>query len=327
MNTSSDNNIQKPNIIQALTSGFNTIANHPYLMLFPVLLDLFLWFGPSWRVDSFFAPIVEDLTSLPGMNAGDADVLIESYQAFWQDLLTNFDLALFLRTLPIGVPSLMVSKPSFLNPLGQPPAFSLETSFQVLLFLGFFLLVGYLLGSIYFSSISDQIVQTPKKKDNAAFLNKFLQIILMPLILLTISLLLSIPVLFILGLVTMISPAISQLILFAGGGMLLWVLMPLVFTPHCIFLYRQNLIAAMMTSISVVRTSMGKTAWFFILSFTIIEGMDMLWQSPNVDNWFLLVGILGHAFVVTAVIAASFHYFLDATRFTQSIVNQNMKTA
>lgn len=296
-------------------------------MLFPVLLDLFLWFGPSWRVDSFFTPILEDLTTLPGMNAGDADVLLESYQVFWQDLMANFDLTLFLRTLPIGVPSLMVSKPSFLNPLGQPPAFSLETSFQVLFFLGFFLLVGYFLGSIYFSSISDQIVQAPKKQENAAFLKKFLQIILMPLILLIISLLLSIPVLFILGLVTMISPAISQLILFAGGVILLWVLMPLVFTPHCIFLYRQNLIAAMMTSISVVRTSMGKTAWFFILSFIIIEGMDMLWRSPNVDNWFLLVGILGHAFVVTAVIAASFHYFLDATRFTQSIVNQNMKTA
>jgi len=327
MNTSSDNDIQQPKIFQALTAGFNTIASHPYLILFPVLLDLFLWFGPSWRVDKFIQPIMENFQALPGMDAGDVDALIESYQAFWQEIGANFDLALSLRTLPIGVPSLMVSKPSFLNPLGQPPIFNLETSFQVLFFLGFFLLTGYLLGSVYFSSISERIISGQKKKGEMAFLKAFLQIILMPLILLLLFLLLSIPVLFILGLVMMISPAISQLMIFATGAILLWVLMPLVFTPHCIFLYKQNLIAAMMTSISVVRTSMGKTAWFFIIAFVIIEGMDMLWQTPAVDNWFLLVGILGHAFIVTAIVAASFHYFLDATRFTQSILNQKVKTA
>jgi len=327
MNTSSDNNIQKPKIFQALTAGFNTIANNPYLIAFPILLDLFLWFGPSWRVDGFFAPIIENITAMPGLNADDIDVLLESYQTFWQDLMINFDLALSLRTLPIGVPSLMISKPPFLNPLGQPPVFNLETSFQVLGSLGFFLLIGYLLGSIYFSSISGQIVQSPGKSENVTFLKTFLQIILLPLFLLAIVLLLSIPVLFILGLVTMISPVISQFLIFTAGVILLWVLMPLVFTPHCIFLYRQNLIAAMMTSISVVRTSMGKTAWFIIISFILIEGMDMLWRAPDVDNWFLLLGILGHAFIVTAVIASSFHYFLDATRFTQSLMNQDLKTA
>jgi hypothetical protein len=326
MNTSSDNPIQTPNIFQALTAGFNTIANNPYLILFPVFLDLFLWFGPSWRVNDFFQPIVENIQALPGMDAGDVNTLIENYQAFWQDLAANFNLALSLRTLPVGVPSLMVSKPSFLNPLGSPPVFNLESSFQVFFFLGAFLLTGYLLGSIYFSNISDQIISDQKKKGGMAFLKTFLQIILMPLILLLISMLLSLPVLFILGLVMMISPAFGQLMLFAASATVLWVLMPLVFTPHCIFLYKQNLIAAMMTSISVVRTSMGKTAWFFILSFIIIEGMDMLWRTPDVDNWFLLVGILGHAFIVTAIVAASFHYFLDATRFTQSIVNRNIKT-
>jgi len=328
MNTSSDNkNIQKPKIIQAFSAGFNTIASNPYLILFPIFLDLFLWFGPSWRVDAFINNLIENLYSLPGMNAGDADTLLESFRSFWQEIMNNYNLALSLRTLPIGVPSLMVSKPSFLNPVGQPPIFSLETSFQVIILLGFFLLIGYLLGSFYFSSISGEIIQPVKNGQKTGFLKTFLQIILMPLILLIIFLLLTLPALFILGLVSMISPAISQLLVFTAGVILLWVLMPLIFTPHCIFMYRQNLISAMMTSISVVRTSMGNTIWFFIISFILIEGMDSLWRAPDVDNWFLLIGIFGRAFVVTAVIAASFHYFIDATRFTQSIVNSNMKTA
>jgi hypothetical protein len=39
----------------------------------------------------------------------------------------------------------------------------------------------------------------------------------------------------------------------------------------------------------------------------------------------LLIGILGHAFIVSSVIASSFHYFLDATKFTQTILNKQQK--
>ena len=80
----------------------------------------------------------------------------------------------------------------------------------------------------------------------------------------------------------------------------------------------------MMTSISVVKTSMSQTTWFLLAAFILIEGMNYLWTSPSVDNWFLMVGIFGHAFVVSAVTAASFHYFLDATAYTQSIMNKKM---
>jgi hypothetical protein len=111
------------------------------------------------------------------------------------------------------------------------------------------------------------------------------------------------------------------------GLIILWILMPLIFTPHAIYLYRQNLVSAMMTSIKVVRVSMSQTAWFLLLSFILIEGMDYLWRRPPVDNWFLAVGIFGHAFVVSGVIAASFHYFLDATKFTQTVINTKMKAA
>jgi hypothetical protein len=58
-----------------------------------------------------------------------------------------------------------------------------------------------------------------------------------------------------------------------------------------------------------------------------MQGMDYLWRSPSVDDWFLFVGILGHAFIVSAVIASSFHYFIDATKFTQSIMNKQIDSA
>jgi hypothetical protein len=326
MNTSSDMKIEKPSIIQALLSGFNTIANKPNLILIPIILDLFLWFGPAWRVDKVFAPVIQRLTNFPGTETVEIATILENYQSILRDIVTNFNLAISLRTFPIGVPSLMVSKPSFLNPLGHPLTFSLENNIQFFGFWLLFLLAGLFLGSLYFQNISKQIFEL---NDNSlkSVIKSYLQIILIPIILLVILMIITIPLTLLITLVTLISPAISQFILLVAVIFLLWVIMPLIFTPHSIILYKQNILAAMITSIKVVRLSMNKTAWFILISLLLVEGLNYLWRTPDVDNWFLIIGIFGHAFIVSSVIAASFHYFIDATKFSQSVINQQMRSA
>lgn len=326
MNTSSDILSEKPKIIQALLSGFNTIANKPYLMLLPIIFDLFLWFGPSWRVDEYFKPMIQRLSVLPGLDIADNTAILENFQAIWQEVIANFNLAITLRTLPIGVPSLMVAKTPFLNPLGQPPMFSLATNAQILGFWVLFLLIGFFLGSIYFENISRQVLDSTFDNNSKSLIRSFLQIILMPVLLLIILFIIIIPVIILITLFTLVSPAISQFFIFVAAAIVSWIITPLIFTPHGIFLYKQKLIPAMITSISVVRISMGRTIWFILMSYILTEGLNFLWRAPAVDNWFLIVGIFGHAFVVSAVIAASFHYFIDATRFTQSVMNQKMKS-
>jgi len=322
MNTSSENKIETPNIIQALVAGFNTIASKPYLMLFPILLDIFLWFGPSWRVDTLFRPFIQSFSNLPGLQNTEYAGILKNYQAIWQEVVNNFNLAVSIRTVPIGVPSLMTSKSPFLNPLGQTLQINLQTSTQFIGMWIVFLLVGFLIASLYYENISNHVIPTTQNHTLSSFLRTFSQIILMPLLLLLILLLLLVPVLFIFSLIAMISPTISQFLMVFAGVAILWILIPLVFTPHGIFLYKQNLVAAMMTSIGVVKVSMGKTAWFILIGFVLIEGMNYLWRMPPVDNWFLMVGILGHAFIVSAVIASSFYYFIDATKFAQTVMNK-----
>jgi hypothetical protein len=327
MNESSDIKFEQPSIIQSLLSGFNTIANKPYLMVLPILLDLFLWFGPSWRVDDYFKPLLEGFSGLQGLESGEYSEIFGAFQSMWQDIFSNLDLAFSLHTFPIGVPSLMVSKPPFINPLGQPFTINLISNLQVMGFWLLFLLIGFSLGSLYFKNISNQIIKIENKVGLRSFFKTLLQVLLMPLIMIFILLILAVPFLIILTLVSLISPAIGEFFILITGVILLWVLMPLIFTPHSIFLFKQNLIGAMMTSISVVKTSMGRTAWFILLSYVLIEGMNYLWRIPSADNWFLVFGIFGHAFMVTAVIAASFYYYIDATKFTQSVMNQKMKPA
>lgn len=295
-------------------------------MLLPILLDLFLWFGPAWRVDDYFKNLFKGFFQTPVFTSPEYTDIINSLQEMWQEIATNLDLAFSLHTLPIGVPSLMVSKPPFINPLGNSPIISLNTDGQILLVWLLFVLIGYLLGSLYFRNISATILTTGEENTLAEFLKTFLQIIMMPIILILILFILSIPALFVFTLIAFISPAISEFFVFVGGIALLWILMPLIFTPHSVFLFKQNLIPAMLTSIRVVRISMGTTAWYILLSFVLIEGFDYLWLSPNADNWLLIVGILGHAFIVTGVIASSFYYFVDATKYAQSIMEKQLKT-
>jgi len=39
----------------------------------------------------------------------------------------------------------------------------------------------------------------------------------------------------------------------------------------------------------------------------------------------LLVGIVGHAFISTATLNATYHYFLDATKYTQTLMQKLTK--
>ena len=327
MNNGSNVKFEKPSIIQALISGFNTIASRPGLMILPILLDLFLWFGPGWRVNEYFMPVVDGIRDLPLINAGVNSSAVESYISTWQEILKNLDLAITLRTLPIGVPSLLASKPAFTNPLGSSIIFDLKNISQIAVMWFLFLMVGSILGNLYYKNISQQVVAIDQEVGLKSFFRTFFQVILMPLLLILILLIIAIPFTILAAVMTLLSPVIGEFFIFFAGLIILWILMPLIFTPHGIFLYKQNLLQAMITSINIVRMSMGQTAWFILLSFVLIQGMNYLWQLPSTNSWLLSFGIFGHAFMLTAVITASFYYFIDATKFAQSILNKNPKPA
>lgn len=54
--------------------------------------------------------------------------------------------------------------------------------------------------------------------------------------------------------------------------------------------------------------------------------MDMLWRTAPETSWMALVGIFGHAFINTSLIAASFVYYLSGMRWMEHQV-QNFAMA
>jgi len=79
-------------------------------------------------------------------------------------------------------------------------------------------------------------------------------------------------------------------------------------------------------SIQVTNATLPTTALFFLSVFILSQGLNLLWRIPPTDSWLALVGIAGHAFVVTGLLAASFVYFRDADCWVTSLRKQMFHT-
>jgi len=61
----------------------------------------------------------------------------------------------------------------------------------------------------------------------------------------------------------------------------------------------------------------------FLLSTIIIsQGLDFLWRTPQENSWLTLIGIAGHAFISTAILATSFIYYRDVNAWLQVVTDQ-----
>ena len=325
MNSENYQVIQKPKIIQAFVNGFNTTANHIYLLLFPILIDLFLWFGPHFGLKTVITNSLRSFTDLYSFPDPASQSFLENFNVTVRQFAERFNLSSLIRTIPVGIPSLIARLFPISNPIGLPIRFELDSLGSIGLVGIIFLLFGLVLGSLFFQQTARSVLTDLKKGTFKDFYRSVLQVLLFPVIALLFILILSIPLSLIISLLSLLSPMLGQVGLLFFMVILTWIIIPLFFTPHSVFLYKQSLIPSMLTSISIVRYSLPGSALFLMAVVILSEGMNILWQSPPEDSWMLLVGIVGHAFISTATLNATYHYFLDATKYTQTLMQKLTK--
>jgi hypothetical protein len=64
------------------------------------------------------------------------------------------------------------------------------------------------------------------------------------------------------------------------------------------------------------------TFLLFLMILILSEGLDLLWRLPAESSWLAVVGVVGHAFVATSLLAASFVYYRDASRWVERKLQQ-----
>ncbi len=307
-----------PKLFPTLLKGFNTIANHWYLILFPIIMDVGLWLGPKLKVKTLLMPFIETMTqNVLKISTPEMLPTAKTYQTLWDQLVNQFTLTSLIRTFPVGVPSIIARQSPVTSPLGPGLSYELPSVNWVFISLGILLLVGFLLGSIYFILVSQVTASEPNKTSLKDVFSAYLQSLVMFCLVIILLVLISVPLLMLLSILSLISLGIGQFFMLVAAFMLLWLLMPLVFAPHGVFVLKQKALPSMLISVRLVRLFLPGTGLFVMTSILISEGLNMLWTLPDSNSWMTMIGIGGHAFIITGLLAASFIYYREGLKWMQ----------
>jgi hypothetical protein len=318
-----------PNLIGAIRSGFDATTNNMLLILFPIILDLVLWVGPRLRLTGLINSLSDQLFGMYTIQDPEMFGLIQPLQDVWSSVAERFNLFAALRTYPVGITSLMVSQLPESSPLGSPAFWeikSLGSAFLVFLLIA---LVGIILGTLYFAVVAQAAVGGNVNWSQA--IDKWpwttIQMIILAVLWIGFLFLITIPGSFLLSLVLLSGISFGQCALFLYLGFVFWLILPIAFSPHGIVLNQNSIITSIKASTIVMRKTLPSSVLFILAAFLLSKGLDILWLVPSDTSWLLLVGILGHAFITTGLLASSFVYYQDALQWMQSMVKIGKKSA
>lgn len=313
-----------PNLITALRAGFDAISNNIALILFPIALDLLLWLGPHLRLTRFMEASLGQLASLEDLSAAGMAEFIESGREFWSFVAEQFNLLAALRSYPVGVTSLMVSRFPMRAPFGEPFSWELESlAVAVAAWLAITLL-GLLAGTLYYSAVAQAALSgaVDWRQALAQWPKAGAQVLFLALLWAGIMLGAGIPGGFVVSLAALGGFTLGQCAVVMYACFLSWLLLPLLFSPHGIFVNQHNVYAALKNSARLTRLTFPSTALFFLIVILLSKGLDVLWLVPEETSWMTLIGVAGHAFVTTGLLASSFVYYRDADRWIRSVLLQ-----
>ncbi|MGA7192483.1 MAG: hypothetical protein WBW94_02555 [Anaerolineales bacterium] len=306
-----------PGIIGSLKAGFDMIAGHITAIVLPLVLDLLLWLGPRVSVNQLIQPVLAEFQSFAsgtGISASDIKNAMDMYSQFFQ----QFNLLGVLRTFPIGVPSLMSGEMPLGSPLGAPVILQVNSSGQLFGLLLLLTVCGWIFGGLYFRWIASLIVP----ETSTATFRAILQTIFYSMLWFVVAWIIGVP----LGLLLYILFAINSLL---GEGALLllvflsmWLIVPFFFSSFGIYLRKQNVFISFLSGLQLARFALPTSSLFVLTMLLIGAGLNFLWAIPDSNTWLTLVGILGHAFIMTALVASSFVYYRDTTAWLQTVMEK-----
>ncbi len=330
MQTTAKNEIlSSPSIMAAFMSGFDAVSRHVYLLLFPIAFDLLLWLGPRLRLSNLIHSILTQLESIPQQDLspyGSQEEVFEMMRLtreIWGILAERLNILSAMRTYPVGIPSIMSGRLPLTSPLGTPSGIELSIGNFIPIWI-LLVAVGLLLGTLYFS-LTAQAALTDSRTLSEALKDlprTYLQVIWLTIFLAVLLTAIGIPFMILTSIIFLITSSAASWIMIVLAGILIWLLLPIVFSPHGIFINYLTMFHSFLNGFRLAHSNPSKTSLFILMAFVISQGMDVLWQTPPEDSWLSLVGIFGHAFISTGILAASFIYYKQAEKRLQALMQQ-----
>lgn len=320
--TSSPNSvsIEQPRLINALTAGFNSVANHAMLILVPAVLDILLWFTPRLRVDGILLPWVEKFITQFKQVSGGSQEMTSLVGTYLREVVLNINLSGAIRSFPVGIPSLLAGLGENKSPFGEVPVIQVPSAGQAAVIVFILFVLGIILGSLFFIRVA-AITQDSSRNYNPRRIGwKIGQSLILTTALFIILAVAIVPGMMIVSLVSLINTLLGQVAFFFYLFIVFWFAVPWFYAYHGIFVFGLPAVNSVLLSLRVGRMFISKTASLILIIGLISQGLNLLWATPPVSSWLLLVGIAGHAFVSTGLISTTIVYFRQINRVLAMLI-------
>jgi hypothetical protein len=257
------------------------------------------------------------------MAAPDEIQRLAAFQELFNEGLQRFNLISLvsrLQTFPIGISSLLAKTMPEETPLGTQTIAQVASPLGLIGIMFLLVLMSWVIGGLYFRWVSGTALREGAAEISIPW--AIVQTLLLSMVWLIFLIILSLPLMLILTLLTLFSPLVASIALFGLVLVSFWLIVPLFFIPHGIFVRRQNALYSIFSSFRMARFTLPTSAMFVFTTLILSTGLNYLWSVPGGDSWMTLIGIAGHAFITTALLAASFVYYRDMNRWLQAAIEK-----
>jgi hypothetical protein len=326
------NKPQTTSLIDTISEGYAAINRRPWLLLLPLLLNLYIWFGTQLS----FAPLLTDLSGLMRLRSTPAEQSTAAEEQMRR--LSAFDMRQAITWLNF-VPTLTMytinSTDADCLRLGlslvcEVPPIALERDTIKVYNVGGALLAFVLLNllALPLSAIFLTQVAAAVRDDRAGVpvsaqraWRAMLALLGKVGVLVGIGLALGLPFAFLLTLLMFFSQVLWLFMIVVMLVVLFWISIYLGFANEAIVVSGVGPLRALHTSFNIVRRNFWGTLGFLALSWLISAGSGMLWlnlaQSSMVG---LIVAVTGSAYLGSGLLAARMIFYRERLRRWQNAV-------
>jgi hypothetical protein len=306
--------------LNSLWKGIELVNARPDVLVLPVVLDAFLWFGPHLSVYGLIRPVLDGWASAVG-----SDPSSTAFFDMLRQLAADYNLFSNMAFVPLFPPSLMASMAPQHTPLGDPVVLTVANWPESLgLGLGL-ILVSLMLGSAYWIWAGRTTQTDPWTARDA--LSRWARTVLVMMLLgfgfLALILIVYFPAVLLISVIGYFSNTVgsflADLLVVLGGSFLFWLLLFVMFSLHGTVLYRDNVLSAVWNSVNTSRWMYPLSIWIPILLLGLNILTFWIWTHAPDDNWAGVVGILGNAYTSSVVVAASMAYYIDKRRWISEV--------
>jgi hypothetical protein len=330
------NKPQTASLIDTFSEGYAAVNRRPWLVLLPILVNLYLWFGTQLS----FEPLIVDLSSLMRLSAGAESSLQmqPAEQLRTLGILDMRQIVAVLNYIPLtiyvfdafgtggGALGLPMSRamPQLVD-AGQANPIQVSNLGGALLAFALLNAIALPLSVAFLTKVAEAV--RGDRATAATWLRRVWRAALGILgcigVLAGIGLALGLPFMFFAGLLFWLSPAIGILVVLMLWVALLWSRIYLGFAREAIVVSGVGPLRALHASFNIVRRNLMGTLGFLALSWLISVGSGVLWLSLAQGSTIgLLVAIAGSAYLGSGLLAARMAFYRERLRRWQNTVTR-----